>query len=522
MYIKKIVKIENFRNLTGLVFTFDDEVNFIVGESNTGKTNLIEMLNKLFFTASFEKSDFCDPARPIRITYTIGYEAIEKGLLKNSLKEANNDQGQLMIKAVQEGPDQDIVYTNASTNQVIAAEKVKRLNYFYHSAVKSAKELSLSDLEAQSYKGFTRGLRAYLEENDIDLHKVCDGIQFTVNICIKILKYIYDLKRELANMEQCLVKTPEGICYLPFILALDEPEIHNHPYRQRALIKSIIRIMNNKNKGFLKLLKGYFGIDGLNGQIFVVTHSPNILLNNYKQIVRVYRSANGVKAVSGSRLRFAMDTHKHLVRSFIYFKEAMFSNAIILVEGDTEFGAVPVFARRLGIDLDKEGVGLVKLDGADGVLRYLSLFNAFRIDAIAILDRDKKSSYGDRKEIYFTRARDFEEELYDLFSFRQLLKYLATINRHSFLSYYLGMAIKGFNSDAFTDAPLEYKLPDQATKNIMAIIKKAALEELRDNKNVINGALMATYVDQLPKSFVEVITRAVNKHRSQPGPGGDY
>lgn len=86
MYIKKIVKIENFRNLTGLAFTFDDEVNFIVGESNTGKTNLIEMLNKLFFTASFEKSDFCDPARPIRITYTIGYEAIEKGLLKIVLK----------------------------------------------------------------------------------------------------------------------------------------------------------------------------------------------------------------------------------------------------------------------------------------------------------------------------------------------------------------------------------------------------------------------------------------------------
>ena len=57
-------------------------------------------------------------------------------------------------------------------------------------------------------------------------------------------------------------------------------------------MKKIEGLLNNTNAEFKKLLKLLFGIDGLTGQIFIATHSPNILLNDYRQFIRVYRNNN--------------------------------------------------------------------------------------------------------------------------------------------------------------------------------------------------------------------------------------
>lgn len=89
----------------------------------------------------------------------------------------------------------------------------------------------------------------------------------------------------------------------------------------------------------------------------------------------------------------------------------MFAKSVILVEGDTEYGAGRVFAERLNIDLDEENIGLAKLDGDDDVLKYLKLFDAFKIDAVAILDKDKKETYTGNPKIRFTTGEDFEEEI---------------------------------------------------------------------------------------------------------------
>ena len=39
MYISEIVEINNYRNLTGKTITFNDTLNFLIGENNIGKTN---------------------------------------------------------------------------------------------------------------------------------------------------------------------------------------------------------------------------------------------------------------------------------------------------------------------------------------------------------------------------------------------------------------------------------------------------------------------------------------------------
>ena len=69
MYIKKIVSIENYRNLSDVEFQFDEEINFIVGENNIGKTNLVELLNVIINTGKFYEKDFFDVREPIKVVF---------------------------------------------------------------------------------------------------------------------------------------------------------------------------------------------------------------------------------------------------------------------------------------------------------------------------------------------------------------------------------------------------------------------------------------------------------------------
>lgn len=41
MHFTEIKDIRSYRNLSGIVFAFDEKINFVVGENNIGKTNLI-------------------------------------------------------------------------------------------------------------------------------------------------------------------------------------------------------------------------------------------------------------------------------------------------------------------------------------------------------------------------------------------------------------------------------------------------------------------------------------------------
>ena len=129
------------------------------------------------------------------------------------------------------------------------------------------------------------------DENGRELSSLGEGVQYAFNILLQIIEIIHNIKvtRKPEDFEERLIDK-EGKKLFPLFLVLDEPEIHQHPYRQRSLIKKIEGLVDNKNQEFLNLLKELFDIDGLTGQIFIATHSPNILLNDYRQFIRFHRN----------------------------------------------------------------------------------------------------------------------------------------------------------------------------------------------------------------------------------------
>ena len=54
----KDISVENYRNLNSATITFDESCNFIVGENNLGKSNILNLLNIIFTRRGFVYDDF--------------------------------------------------------------------------------------------------------------------------------------------------------------------------------------------------------------------------------------------------------------------------------------------------------------------------------------------------------------------------------------------------------------------------------------------------------------------------------
>lgn len=571
MYISEIVEINNYRNLTGKTITFNDTLNFLIGENNIGKTNILELINICLAIGKFAETDFMDITLPIKIKFKVKYSNEEIGYFEDNFDV--DDSNSITLVAVQDSVDERINYYHDTPNQTkIGMATIRTMNILYYYAQRmpskevdfrktsgSGKVLnyliqhSLEQSEIQEkdilkktkLKNIVKNVNiqikkintitgdsvsAYVEtevdklvcrllglgdENGRELSSLGEGVQYAFNILLQIIEIIYNVKatRKPEDFEERLINR-DGKKLFPLFLVLDEPEVHQHPYRQRSLIRKIKALIENNNQEFLNLLKDLFDIDGLTGQIFIATHSPNILLDNYRQFIRLYKSTgtdSQLKIVSGMNVVIDDKLYKHMLHNFIYLKEAMFSKCIIFVEGDTENGAIPVFAERMGLDMDERGIGVIKLDGADSVKRCMALYKSFGIKSIVLIDKDKKESYSSEPDIYFTKANDYEEDVYDNF---KLTDYLKSCKELSGVEPYIPILRReglNFNPGQFVENPANIEIDDTLQMKIMVENKDRELQKLKQSKNAAKGAVLAGYVTVIPPAFEKIINKLIKE-----------
>lgn len=79
MRISKL-RIENYRNLDGVSISFDEDVSYIVGENNLGKTNVLDLLNTIFNQATISEEDFADIEKPAGALVTLKFDEDEIGI----------------------------------------------------------------------------------------------------------------------------------------------------------------------------------------------------------------------------------------------------------------------------------------------------------------------------------------------------------------------------------------------------------------------------------------------------------
>lgn len=463
MVINKI-RINNFRNLNNFIINNNSMIKYIIGNNGIGKSNTLEAINCFFNKASFLENDFFDVSKPIEVEITLSMNEIEFGYFDDlfDLGEENT----ITIKAIQETPNDRIEYSHSDTGVSISYNKIRSLPCVYYNSINAPDELNFlknknsgkflnsliesyiqinninvnelinsdkidlisshlntilnminfvsnNDLKVDFERNIMEFIPRLIELKDkknISVNKMGSGIRFSSYIYFELLNVIMNT---IQNKADSVILTNDEKKYISIFILLDEPEIHLHPYMQRSVINDVRNILKNNDPNFLKLLKSVFDIDGIFGQLIVVTHSPNIISNNFHEIIRLDYYKNKINAFSDFECQIDEKDEKNFLNQSDRIKELFFSKSCIIVEGITERKALPIFAEKLNIDLDGMNIGILQADGGDTIKSLTKILKHFGIKCIPIIDRDiydNKKNKEEFKDFIVTDYRFFEED----------------------------------------------------------------------------------------------------------------
>ncbi len=563
--------IHNYRNLDGIKVSLEENCNFIVGENNLGKSNLLSLLNILFTSRAFKYEDFKDPAIPIEIQFQIKLDAVEIGHFQDLFDIENYSL--INIAARQINTDDNINFYHLETDTFISPQVVRCINFVHYDSLRNP----ITEINFDKGKGVGRFLRniisRHLETNNISnadfldeakinalftsindkiskiksfkdfgisassdddvenllskivvlkdgkgdgLSKAGYGVQFLILVVLSILDKIQTIQQQRGSrgvFENEALKTRS----ISLVLGLDEPEIHLHPYMQRSLIKYLNNIISNKDSGFKQLIKELFNIDEFIGQIIVVTHSPNIILNDYKQIIRFYAEQGITKTVSGNSLVLSEQLHKHLYLHFPFIKEAFFSRCAIFVEGDSEYASFPHFGAKMSTEFDDLGICVLQA-GGDAIAQLIELATLFGIPSVGITDKDDSVTPPTLPNLYTTTLRDFEAEIISIIDLGKESTLRAIFLKYDNAGLAREMDAKALNKRAHnkykigaTPFTTALKLADIAETDIENL-KAFYLTWYSINKSYPLGMLIGEQlvIDEIPAIFKTVINEAKN------------
>lgn len=566
------IHIQNYRNLDGRNLTFYPGTNFIIGENNVGKSNFLDLLNILFNKNSFEEDDFCDTSNFIEILLTFKLSEIEQGIFKDLFDPSNNNL--INIVAIQESVDDTIKFKHKESETPIQSNVVKCVNYINYDSsrnplsdlnftknrgvsrilnhiiiktleenedisflekekinellvpinqtiqrIKSFKDFSIQAIHENNPKDLLAKLILLVDDKEQSLSRLGYGVQFFSLITLSILEKILNIVQKKVNKSLVQDISTSEKC-IPILIGLDEPEIHLNPYIQRALVRYLEKIIKNEDNDFKFLLKNLFSIDKLIGQILIVSHSPSILLNNYKQIVRFYKDENGnVGVKSGYEISLDSSIEKQLLKNLPYVKEAFFCRVVILVEGDTELSALNVFSERMKVNLDELGISIIQAGGADSIPGLMSLLNEFSIQNIGVMDRDKQERYNGKENLFFTQGIDFEEDIYDCLDIITYVEYIENElpNESENIRGKLIGTAKSLNITLEPREPIIFQLNNLIQEDIQKLhseLKIDITKKWRKDKSVLTGQYLASSVNFIPQVYQNIINKSVEFSRN--------
>ena len=547
MYIKWM-HIENYRNLADVTLSFHNDINYFVGENAVGKSNFLDLLEIIMECHGFIESDFTDVNKPIRIDFEISLGELN---YKSMYTADEGPTYRLRLEQVVQEVYPRLYRVTDAEIEPMPLSMIRHALYVCH---RDTSEQELFSIPSSIYVELGQLLQAYVSRLEMptddfqreivslrkDLDPYCmlniqhlvevlstssamerkysaDNVRLIMAVALKILAQIYmKVSSATTNLESLLVYDAKGYKFLPIFISVDEPELHLSPYLQRAVLNYYRQIATNENEEFLALLRDIFKIDGLLGQLFVVTHSTDALVDDYRHIIRLYRDENNmVCAACGVTFNFPKEVEKHLIMHFPEAKEALYARCIIIVEGETEYGSFTGFGKKLGVDFDYFGICLINARGESSISKLQKLFNRFSIPTVALYDRDVEGKYAKaHSNIFYTQEICFEMDF---------VSYLLAMHKRSIMDAIIkdiiddarpmvtkDMARRGYAKLGITKS--------QIVQRCLPNISDRKLDDLHiyyfswfyANKGVIVGRRISQFLDasMIPPAFIAVIERA--------------
>ena len=194
----------------------------------------------------------------------------------------------------------------------------------------------------------------------------------------------------------------QGAMQLPgLVLAIEEPELYQHPSRQRHMASVLLKLSQGTIPGVAKRT-----------QVLYSTHSPLFVgLDRFEQI-RLLRKADDVagkprvtKAVKaeldavaeeiwvagGSQgSKYTADTLRPRLQAVMtpWVNEGFFADVAVLVEGEDDRAAILGVAVSMGHNFDSDGISVIPCMGKNNLDRPLVIFRRLGIPVYVIWDGD--------------------------------------------------------------------------------------------------------------------------------------
>lgn len=183
--------------------------------------------------------------------------------------------------------------------------------------------------------------------------------------------------------------------YIPFhpIVLLEEPEAHLHPQAQRHIFKQMSKMV---------------------GQKVISSHSPFIVAQaNLQDIIHLYKKNGCAKVSYIDTSNLTYEEIRKLRKEVISSRgELLFSQILILCEGETEEQALPVFFKKyFGCDCFEVGVSIIAVKGYGNYKPFLQVAKNLNIDYFIFSDGEYSTINKIKNDIYsiFGNDKSFNE-----------------------------------------------------------------------------------------------------------------
>lgn len=300
-------------------------------------------------------------------------------------------------------------------NELMKKEDVKKFQDDFKERYK--KILNKENMEEISNlsKSLTKTLNNYVPDAEIDLSWITlEDFQITLPSAIANLVedgYSATVDRTGHGLQRVFIMTllqylstinenSAGVTDFPtLILIIEEPELYQHPNRQRHLSEICLALSE-------------CDVDGVTSKIQVVysTHSPHFVgLDRINQIrllrkqINVEEMPKITKISSTTIKKLAIELSKfhggkftefnlvprlHMIRT-PWINEGFFSKCVVLVEGDSDRASILGTANALNINLESMGVSIIPCFGKGNLDKVAIIFQQLEIPTYVIWDNDR-------------------------------------------------------------------------------------------------------------------------------------
>jgi len=248
-----------------------------------------------------------------------------------------------------------------------------------------------------------------------------EGYENTIDKCGHGLQraFIITMFQELAFLQSTLSREEDtdniGLSKTPsIIIGIEEPELYQHPDRQRHLAKTLLQLSEGKIKGVTGKIQAIYS-----------THSPLLIdyqrFNQIRMFKKIQKSPDKPKEsdIIFTNLRNIADfvedakglhrntiTEESLRQRLIvlmnpWVNEGFFSKMVVLVEGVRDRALILGQVLYKKFDLERMGVSVIPCSGKDKITEAIAIFKNLGISVYVVWDSDKdpmNPKGGDGKE----------------------------------------------------------------------------------------------------------------------------